>query len=454
MAAIESSGVPAVGMFGVAFAPLARFMAKDRGLSEDRVAVYDGVIATDDDKRFNAEVIGGVLPQVIRALTTSKAPAVATQSRAVPERGVAFRGSFEDVIEHFHQMGWSDGLPVIPPTRRAVDSFLACTDREPGEVLGAMQPSMRLATVRSVAVNGVIAGCRPEYMPLLVAITEALADPRFRALDAGSTPGWEPLTVVAGPAVEQLDFNSGTGVMRVGRQANASVGRFARLILRNVAGFLIPPGVTDQAGFGSSINMAMAENQAAADEIGWLRHQQQAGYEATDSVVTVRGVMTISAPVYSLGARAKPHLDVLCYYLARTIGPSLASALKRGEGYHLLGISPSVASVLARNGLSKADVREYLFRNSRIPAREVDGPARRRGLADFSLEDLADRGVISGEYVRSSDPRRLIPVLLSPESIDIVVSGNPGRNQSRFYVGNHIQGRPVTRPFNLAGGVR
>jgi hypothetical protein len=446
MATIETTGIPAVGIFGESFAPLARFMAKDRGLRLDRVAVYHGVIATDSDERFADQIVAGVLPQVLAGLTApAPGQAVGAFEAATMDERATVSGTLAAVLDRFHTNGWSDGLPIVPPTREAVDAFLERSSRDADEVLGEMQPSRRLATVRTVAINGVMAGCRPEYMPVLLAITEAIVDPRFRLLDAGSTPGWEPLVTLAGPLADALDFNSGTGVMRVGRQANASTGRFARLLMGNVAGFRIPPGVTDQAGFGQSFNMVMAENLAAVREIGWTSDQEEAGFDATDSVATVRGVMTISAPVYSMGARAKPHLDALCYYVAHTIGPSLASTLKRGEGYHLLAMSPSVARVLAENGMSKRDVREYLFRHARIPARFVDGPARRRGLTDFSLEDLADRGVISTEYVRSRDPRRAIPVLVSPDSLQIVVSGNPGRNQSRFYAGNHVQGRPVRR---------
>src|SRR5262249_7443189 len=156
-----------------------------------------------------------------------------------------------------------DGLPVIPPTVDRVKAFLGCTDRSASEVLGVLAPEKREATVMNVAVNGVMAGCRPEDMPILLAVVECITDPAFRMEDAGSTPGWEPLVVVSGPLVRALDFNSGTGVMRVGRQANASVGRFVRMYMRNVAGLRAPPGVTDQAGFGANFNMALAENEDA-----------------------------------------------------------------------------------------------------------------------------------------------------------------------------------------------
>ena len=119
------------------------------------------------------------------------------------------------------------------------------------------------ATVWSVAVNGVMAGCRPEYMPILVAVVEAIADPEWRIQDAGATPGWEPLIVLSGPMVKRLGFNTGSGLMRMGSRPAASMGRFLRMYLRNVAGLRVPPGTTDKGSIGSSFNVALAEDEDA-----------------------------------------------------------------------------------------------------------------------------------------------------------------------------------------------
>src|SRR5919201_3987899 len=158
---------------------------------------------------------------------------------------------------------------MIPPTLERIGRFLAHTRRGPDEVVGRLLPENRAATVWSIAVNGVMAGGRPEYMPVLVAIVEAIADPIFRVEDAGSTPGWEPLVIVSGPVARRLDLNHGQGVMRVGRQANTSVGRFLRLYLRNVAGLRIPPGAGDKGSIAGSFNVALAEDEDAAAALGW-----------------------------------------------------------------------------------------------------------------------------------------------------------------------------------------
>src|SRR5947208_252672 len=251
MEASERAGVPAVGIFGESFRPMAEILAEQAGLPDHRLIAYPGVMATAGGEQLETVAKSVLTPLVERGLTAEvedrSAPApVAAGDGALT---VVFTGDLDAVQDHFYDRGWTDGLPVIPPTRERVETYLEFTSRPADEVLGVLAPEKRDATVASVAVNGVMAGCKPEHMPVLVAIVECLCDPAFRIEDAGSTPGWEPLVLVSGPLARKLDFNSGTGAMRVGRRANASVGRFARLYMRNIAGLRIPPGVTDQAGF-------------------------------------------------------------------------------------------------------------------------------------------------------------------------------------------------------------
>jgi hypothetical protein len=125
----------------------------------------------------------------------------------------------------------------MPPTREAIDEFLRYTDRDPDESLGTLLPDKRSATIWSIAVNGVMAGCRPEYMPILVALIEAMCDPKYGVEHSGNTPGADTLIILNGPIIKQLGFNYTQGALRDGFLPNTSVGRFWRLYLRNVAVF-------------------------------------------------------------------------------------------------------------------------------------------------------------------------------------------------------------------------
>jgi hypothetical protein len=448
----ERAGVPAVGIFGRQFQPMAELLAERTGLPGHRLAVYPGMMATDSEARLAEVARSDLVPQVVHGLTGT--PAAGREAPLVdagdPEahRTIVFRGSLDEVQDHFAGNGWSDGLPVIPPTPARVDAFLRQVDRGPAEVLGVLTPEHREATVASVAANGVMAGCRPEYMPVLLAIVECLADPDFRIEDAGSTPGWEPLVVVSGPLVRTLNFNSGTGAMRVGRQANSSIGRFVRLYMRNVAGLRIPPGVTDQAGFGLTFNVAMAEDDEAVRDLGWAPFRVDRGFSLEDTVVTLQSVVNISSPIYTHGADPFEHLHVISHYLGRAIAPNVAvPSLKRGQGFHLLAMSPSIAQVFADHGLGKAEIVEYLVDQTRTSAGFLEYVGRQATV--FDLHDLVAEGVLPPDYALTADPDRQIRVLLGGRSLGIVVSGNPGRNQSRAYIGNHAQGIPTSRKVSV-----
>lgn len=441
MEAAERAGVPAVGIFGEAFAPMAHLLGRQAGLSEARMAVYPGMMATDSYERLEEVARRVLTPLVIEGLTGGDNGGLAAHPAAPSPAPleVVFEGTLDEIEDHYYAQGWTDGLPVIPPTVERVERFLGCTSRRPEEVLGILPPEKRQATVANVAINGVMAGCRPEYMPLLIAIAECVADPAFRLEDAGSTPGWEPLVVLSGPLAAELDFNSGTGVMRVGRQANTSVGRFLRLYLRNVAGLRIPPGVTDQAGFGATFNVAMAEDEAAVTALGWEPFRVGRGFAVTDSVVTVHSVLNISAPIYTEGDDPAHHLEWIEYHLERAWS-MVIPAFKRGGGFQLLALNPAIARVFAEHGMTKADVRRHLVEHTR-----TSGAALERLTKDtpFHLDEWMADGRVPAAY--RDDPERRVPIFLGEDWVDIVVAGNPGRNQSRGYSTNHVQGLPVSR---------
>ena len=155
----------------------------------------------------------------------------------------------------------------MPPTQERIARFLAFTDRAPTEVLGTVLPDNRAATIWNIAVNGVMAGCRPEYMPILVALVEAMVDPQYGVEHSGNTPGAETLIVLNGPLARELGFNCEQGALRDGFQANTSIGRFWRLYLRNVAGFL--PHLNDKGTFGGTWRVVLAENEDVLTQIGW-----------------------------------------------------------------------------------------------------------------------------------------------------------------------------------------
>ena len=457
MEVVERTGIPAVGIFGESFGPMAELLGEQAGLPRHRLAIYPGMMATASDQQLAETSVTHLTPQVVRGLLEvgdeqgSAAAIEAPSSEDDLAFEIVHRGDFDDIQEFFYEKGWSDGLPVVPPTVARVQAFLECGGRDGHDVLGVLPPEKREATVMSVAVNGVMAGCRPEYMPILIAIAECLADPRFRLEDAGSTPGWEPLVLVSGPLARRLDFNAETGAMRIGRRANSSVGRFTRLYMRNIAGLRIPPGVTDQAGLGSNFNVAMAENDEAVRALGWDPYRVDRGFGLDDTVVTVQSVLNISAPIYTHGDNPIDHLNVISYHLERSWS-MVIPAFKRGGGYLLLAMSPSIAQVLADHGMGKAEIRRYLVEHMRTRAGFYESDIDHG--TPFDMKELVRDERLPPAYIESDDPERLIQVMLSEEWLGIVVAGNPGRNQSRGYGTNHVQGLPVSRRVVEPGSTR
>ena len=443
--AAEQIGIPSATIVSTGFLRQAASTARALGIEGARIVEYPGVIPMDTTEQLETKVAGVVLDGIVEGLARDGAAAASDTVTEPQPTDIVFTGSFDEVLEHFHDQQWTDGLPVVPPTRDRVEAFLAHTQREAEEVIGVLPIELRTATVWSVAVNGVMAGCRPEYFPILLAIADAIADPEFRLEDAGSTPGWEPLVIVSGPMVERLGFNSLGGAMRVGRQANTSIGRFLRLFLRNVAGFLPPPGSTDKGSIGTTFNVALAENDSATRAIGWDPLRVEQGFALDDDVVTVQSVVAISPPIYSGGSDPVGIIGPIAYYLGTTPGPWAFTGVWYGRLHPLIVMSPAVAQAFVDAGWGKDEIRRYLFENTTISARwfeeypvHVAGQGRR--LAQLVADGLAD-----ARYATSEDPDRLVPQLQRAESTNIVVAGDPGRNQSRIYANNHEQGPPISR---------
>ena len=411
------------------------------------IGVYPGAPMVDSEEELRRKVEEVLAPGLLTGLT-GDAPGDLAIDAEPAARQVVFSGTFNEVQEHFHRQLWTDGMPVVPPTREYVDAFLRFTDRGPDEVIRVVPVEGREASILSIAVTGVMAGCRPEYMPVLVAVIVAMCDPEFRIEDCGSTPGWEPVVIVNGPIIKELDFNYGQGVMRVGRQANTSIGRFVRMYLRNICGFRIPPGAGDKGSIGQSFLVAMAEDEDSAREIGWPTFAQDRGFAAGENVVTVQSVACITPPTYSAGDRAVHHVRQWADVMGQTFTYWSHVGFWNGIWNPLIVAGPAVAGVIAREW-SKDDVRRYLYENIKVTAERATHYAQMTSVPTFNLERLVQDGILPPEYATSSDPQRLVNVIIKPEMVEILVAGDPERNQSRGYMSNHLQGPPISRRVEL-----
>ena len=332
--------------------------------------------------------------------------------------------------------------------------FLAFTDREPDEAIGALAPDNRSATPWNVAVNGVMAGCRPEYMPVLLAIVEAMADPGYGVEHSGNTPGSETLIIVNGPVARDLGFNYEQGVLRDGFQANTSIGRFFRLYLRNVAGFLLHQ--TDKATYGGTWRVVLAENERVLETIGWPTVAVDQGMSADQSAVTISRFTGGDVVTSVYGHKGEEMVAYLADALVKQTGWQLCFTIGISTGAYrpLLVLSPVLAEAIAKSGWSKRELQDQLYRLARMPAWKFEkyiGGWTNLVPGGRSLQDMVNLGKAPEPFAQSADPERLVPIVGAPEDIMVAVAGDPLRTNAQVFSQNGILGFPTTKPVRLPG---
>lgn len=255
----------------------------------------------------------------------------------------------EDLIEVCYENGWTDGLPVVPPTPDRVERMLSGTDRDPDELIAAVPPKWGRATVEKVAINAVMAGCKPAYLPLILTAVKALTSEQFNLHGVQVTTSHVgPMLIVNGPIRKQLEINDGFNLFGQGYRANATIGRALRLICTNIGGAL--PGELDRAAFGHAgkYTCCIAEKEEASP---WDAMHVDRGFQADDSTITVfaaAGPQTVN-----------DHGSNTAEGILNTISENIA-APGNSSGETLLVIGVEHAKTIAEDGFSKADIRRYI----------------------------------------------------------------------------------------------
>lgn len=339
--------------------------------------------------------------------------------------------SLEEANEAFYARHWTDGLPVVPPTRERVDRMLQAVKQHPQQVIGVLPPRNGLATVEAIAINAVMAGCLPSYMPVLLAAVEAMTAPRFNLFGVQATTGpHAPLVIVNGPVVKELGVNFGHGAFGPGWRANASIGRAVRLILLNIGG--ATPGTVDKATQGqpSKYAFCIAENE---DANPWEPLHVERGFEGDASTVTV-----IAGEA---NHNVNEHVNTTARGVLTTIVDTMATMgtakLYRTCSESLILLCPEHANIIAHDGWTKSDIRQFVLETGRRPFGEI----KRGGM-------FGPRGYWP-KWVDTSDDATMIPMHENPEDIVIVVVGGAGRHSS--FIPTWGQSRSMTRRIAFDG---
>lgn len=322
---------------------------------------------------------------------------------------IVLAADLEAAVEVCYREKWTDGLPVVPPTRGAIERILTYLNRDPGEIIGVMPPRNRVATIETIAINCVMAGCRPEYVPVVIAAVEAVLEEGFNLNGVQTTThACAPLCVVSGPAVKALNFNTREGALGHGCRASATIGRALRLVLWNVGGGVPGEPCKTTLGHPGYFSFCVAEDQ---DANPWDALHVERGFNTDDTVVTVTAT---TAPMsVATGAGYSPVEDVL-YLLADSIATLGSNNITGGDMVLVLG--PMAAKSLAEAGLTKRAVKEGIMRLATRPVHEAK---RRRSIAPSHPMHWS-------HVVDEHDANARVPWVRSVDNLTLVVTGGWG----------------------------
>jgi hypothetical protein len=307
----------------------------------------------------------------------------------------------EKISQEFYLRHLTDGLPIIPPTPERVSRFLEYSQLAADQVVAILPPRRGKATVEKIAINAVMAGCLPIFMPVVEHAVKALSQEEFNLAGVNATTHPVAIaTMVNGPVSREVGINSGVGCLGPGNLVNATIGRAIRLCMLNIAGAV--PGVGDHATHGSPAKYSYSFAEAE-DKSPWETLHVERGFDSEDSTVTVLAVEAAHNVNDHRSTCAEDLLDTVAH-TASTAGCNNSHV----PGEILVLMSPEHASTLKKDGWDKRDVKDYLHQNMVVPV------------------ELGDRGG------RKLDPNWIVGdevhITRSPDDVIMVVAGGPGRH--------------------------
>lgn len=311
-------------------------------------------------------------------------------------------------MELCYTNGWTDGFPVVPPTAERINAMLGSAGLEPQHEVAFIENRQVSITAEKIAINAVMAGCKAEYMPVIVATVEALADPLYGYHGpATSTGGSAVFMVVNGPIARELDINSGDNLFAPGWRANATIGRAVRLIMRNVIGTL--PGELDRSSLGHAgkYTFCIAENETDSP---WPPFHTTRGYKPEQNVVTIFAAYAPHQYSNRLSATPEGVLTTACAHMRVSAGTA------RHPQYAMVFAGEHQA-IMKQAGWSREDVQQYVFEHSRS-----------------TVAELKRINMLPGE-VAAEDERNMYPVVEAPSDLLVIAAGGKAGVQSAFIPG-------------------
>jgi len=423
---VEQLGKPVVMTTNTEFVNISKSAAKLRGVPALRYVEINVPDLSNEPSLEQAikglipERVSAVLDQIIAGLTSpltdsEKNPKAETER--LPR--IIHTGNLDQINDFFYKRGWAYGMPIMPPTEEKVQEMMKGTDLPPDHVVAKIPPMMGKATVEKIAVNAVMAGCLPTYMPVLIAAVEAMTDPRmWIEAYTCSVASWAPLLMINGPVRNDLQINCGVGLFSPYRKANASIAHAVGLIVMNIAG--VRNGIEDMGIFGHEgrAGMCIGENEEASP---WEPLHQHYGFDREDSAVTLMWPHTRSLGMF--GKDAESVLKGIC------------------DGIQVFGfdpgcaiiVCPETAQLLLNYGLSKKDFISYIVEYARRPTTEIN------------VRWHIDNNHLPKGVPLPADPTRSVRKFWSSLHLPVIVAGMNYSAGVAIYGGGGDHGGPITK---------
>jgi hypothetical protein len=458
---LEKLGKPGVFVVTDNFGHDAKSAAEDSGMPTLRMVkvpaqeFYKRRIDKEKIKPVALESINGLIDALTRPLTTQEAnpkPKKVEMSKAMRMTAESYELAVEKFNQSFLDNHWGDGLPLIPPTQKRVKWMLTGTGRSPHEVIGTVAPKNGIATIEKIAINAVMAGAKPEYLPVIIAAMEGLTDKNFDLLHVATSSGsFTLLIMVNGPIAKEIEMNSGIGFLGHGWRANNTIGRAVRLSLVNLGHLW--PAENDMALIGrpsSHTFYTFAENE---ENSPWEPYHVNLGYKKENSCVTVSTVGSYEGgmTIYGGGAvapwTAKSILDKMIKDIKND--RRIFALFKRGVANpvahprkYIMMLHPECAIELQRLGYTRESLQKHFYESTSVPYEDLS-QEEIKGIQERIEASIAG-GIILSDVIPQNripvfkevlKPGGKIPVVISPEEIHIIVGGGiPGYTFSISYI--------------------
>ena len=463
---LEKLGKPGVAVFGDRVLYNAKLAANHLGMPSVRMVTLPGMEFYPN--RASAEtmmpcakmVLNDIINALTRPIEPSEINAGYSPKKAGPDLVKITGDSYESAYERFYQMymdnDWGDGLPLVPPTRHSVDQMLKATSLAPDKKLGTIQvhdgsADLVHVTVEKVAVNAVMAGARPEYFPVIIAAMEGLSDRGFSSHIFSSDGSFNLLIAVSGPIAKKINMHSGTGLFGHGWRANNTIGRAVRLCMNNIGH--LRPGKLDTALTGRASShtfYVLAENDQLSP---WAPFHTVRGYRAEDSYVTVAGIgMNGDFTIYGGGTGGAWKMDSVLDGMINRIASNRSMFLgtaARPLNYIFI-LSPDTAQELKKRGFTRQGFQDYIIDKTSVPYEklnnaEIEGLKKRvseRSDAWGGTDNIPEKSI--PVFKENLKPGGKIPVVVSPDNLNIFVSGDvSGYNLGAIYLLGGQSVKPV-----------